>query len=181
MKLLKCMWGVIIHGSKPDFAFEIPIFVILMTNMAPRKSCLHVTCVTISFNLHISQSNFNLHFHGITTDVLKFNSAIFLQKILTHSLSLCCVFLQIHSVEDFVCSVNAHLTTRQENERLKGIMARIESYDIVVSVLLNNNHVNICTCHVYDIYDFFLFLFVFSCDLGHKQRVSGKNGETTQR
>jgi pleckstrin domain-containing family G protein 5 len=32
-----------------------------------------------------------------------------------------------------VCSVNSHLTTRQENERLKGIMARIESYDVVVS------------------------------------------------
>ncbi|XP_063699545.1 uncharacterized protein LOC134830094 isoform X2 [Culicoides brevitarsis] len=43
----------------------------------------------------------------------------------------------IHSVEDFVCSVNAHLTTRQENERLKGIMARIESYDIVDT---NNEH-----------------------------------------
>lgn len=40
--------------------------------------------------------------------------------------------LQVHSVENFVCSVNAHLTTRQENERLKGIMARIESYDVVV-------------------------------------------------
>lgn len=40
---------------------------------------------------------------------------------------------QIHSVENFVCSVNTHLTTRQENERLKGIMARIESYDVAVS------------------------------------------------
>lgn len=40
---------------------------------------------------------------------------------------------QIHSVEQFVCSVNANLTTRQENERLKGIMARIESYDVAVS------------------------------------------------
>lgn len=36
-------------------------------------------------------------------------------------------------MENFVCSVNTHLTTRQENERLKGIMARIESYDVVVS------------------------------------------------
>lgn len=42
-------------------------------------------------------------------------------------------FLQIAFVDDFVCSVNSHLTTRQENERLKGIMARIESYDVVVS------------------------------------------------
>lgn len=42
--------------------------------------------------------------------------------------------LQIHSVENFVCSVNSHLTTRQENERLKGIMARIDSYEVVVSV-----------------------------------------------
>ncbi|KAL7039814.1 hypothetical protein ACKWTF_000128 [Chironomus riparius] len=39
----------------------------------------------------------------------------------------------IHSVDEFVCSVNSHLTTRQENERLKGIMARIESYDVVDS------------------------------------------------
>ncbi|XP_020716607.1 uncharacterized protein LOC101462259 [Ceratitis capitata] len=37
----------------------------------------------------------------------------------------------IHSVENFVFSVNSHLTTRQENERLKGVMARIESYDVV--------------------------------------------------
>lgn len=44
--------------------------------------------------------------------------------------------LQVHSVENFVCSVNAHLTTRQENERLKGIMARIESYDVVVCLSL---------------------------------------------
>lgn len=53
-----------------------------------------------------------------------------------------------------MCSVNAHLTTRQENERLKGIMARIEAYDVVVSVHLNNNNlvcvidVNTCTCHI---------------------------------
>lgn len=65
-----------------------------------------------------------------------------------------CIVFQIHSVEDFVCSVNAHLTTRQENERLKGIMARIEAYDVVVSVHLNNNNpfcvinVNTCTCHI---------------------------------
>lgn len=39
-------------------------------------------------------------------------------------------------MEDFVCSVNAHLTTRQENERLKGIMARIDAYDVVVSANL---------------------------------------------
>ncbi|KAG4069026.1 hypothetical protein HA402_008337 [Bradysia odoriphaga] len=45
----------------------------------------------------------------------------------------------IHSVENFVCSVNSHLTTRQENERLKGIMARIESYDVVDS---NNEHLD---------------------------------------
>ncbi|XP_055856472.1 uncharacterized protein LOC129919565 isoform X6 [Episyrphus balteatus] len=43
----------------------------------------------------------------------------------------------IHSVENFVCSVNNHLTTRQENERLKGVMARIESYDVVDT---NNEH-----------------------------------------
>lgn len=43
---------------------------------------------------------------------------------------------QITWVDDFVSSVNLHLTTRQENERLKGIMARIESYDVVVSFSL---------------------------------------------
>lgn len=37
----------------------------------------------------------------------------------------------IHSVENFVFSVNNHLTMRQENERLKGVMVRIESYDVV--------------------------------------------------
>ncbi|XP_031617991.1 pleckstrin homology domain-containing family G member 5-like isoform X2 [Contarinia nasturtii] len=39
--------------------------------------------------------------------------------------------LMIHCVESFVFGVNVHLTMRQENERLKGIMARIESYDVV--------------------------------------------------
>ncbi|XP_055321220.1 pleckstrin homology domain-containing family G member 5 isoform X3 [Sitodiplosis mosellana] len=39
--------------------------------------------------------------------------------------------LMIHCVESFVFGVNTHLTMRQENERLKGIMARIESYDVV--------------------------------------------------
>ncbi|XP_036216592.2 serine-rich adhesin for platelets isoform X3 [Bactrocera oleae] len=45
----------------------------------------------------------------------------------------------IHSVEHFVFSVNNHLTTRQENERLKGVMARIESYDVVDT---NNEHLD---------------------------------------
>ncbi|XP_054084671.1 uncharacterized protein LOC105210114 isoform X2 [Zeugodacus cucurbitae] len=45
----------------------------------------------------------------------------------------------IHSVENFVFSVNNHLTTRQENERLKGVMARIESYDVVDT---NNEHLD---------------------------------------
>ncbi|KAH8239036.1 hypothetical protein KR032_000103 [Drosophila birchii] len=39
--------------------------------------------------------------------------------------------VMIHSVENFVGSVNNHLTMRQENERLKGVMVRIESYDVV--------------------------------------------------
>ncbi|XP_019892308.1 uncharacterized protein LOC101900908 isoform X1 [Musca domestica] len=43
----------------------------------------------------------------------------------------------IQTTEHFVCSVNNHLTTRQENERLKGVMARIESYDVVDT---NNEH-----------------------------------------
>lgn len=50
-------------------------------------------------------------------------------------------FVQIHSVEHFVFGVNTHLTMRQENERLKGIMARIESYDVVVSE--NNSNASI--------------------------------------
>ncbi|KQS44286.1 uncharacterized protein LOC6545787 isoform X5 [Drosophila erecta] len=39
--------------------------------------------------------------------------------------------VMMHSVESFVGSVNNHLTMRQENERLKGVMVRIESYDVV--------------------------------------------------
>ncbi|XP_034134109.1 uncharacterized protein LOC117587482 isoform X5 [Drosophila guanche] len=39
--------------------------------------------------------------------------------------------VMMHSVENFVGSVNNHLTMRQENERLKGVMVRIESYDVV--------------------------------------------------
>lgn len=49
------------------------------------------------------------------------------------------ISLKIHSVDDFVCSVNSHLTTRQENERLKGIMSRIESYDVVVSFYIEES------------------------------------------
>ncbi|XP_052895183.1 pleckstrin homology domain-containing family G member 5 isoform X2 [Anopheles moucheti] len=37
----------------------------------------------------------------------------------------------IHSVEEFVAGVNSHLTTRQESERLKGINARIDCYEVV--------------------------------------------------
>lgn len=43
------------------------------------------------------------------------------------------VLLQIRSVDDFVNNVNFSLKQKQDNERLKGIIARIESYDIVVS------------------------------------------------
>ena len=35
-------------------------------------------------------------------------------------------------VDDLVIDVNASLKHKQDNERLKGIIARIESYDIVV-------------------------------------------------
>jgi hypothetical protein len=55
-------------------------------------------------------------------------------KYFFSTLLLC---LQIRSVDDFVYSVNNHLTTRQETERLKGIMSRIDSYDVVVSVGLS--------------------------------------------
>ncbi|KAF2904664.1 hypothetical protein ILUMI_01506, partial [Ignelater luminosus] len=39
--------------------------------------------------------------------------------------------LMIKSVDDFVNNVNLSLKQKQDNERLKGIMARIESYDVV--------------------------------------------------
>uniref|UniRef100_A0A182JTD6 DH domain-containing protein n=1 Tax=Anopheles christyi TaxID=43041 RepID=A0A182JTD6_9DIPT len=39
----------------------------------------------------------------------------------------------IHSVEEFVAGVNTHLTTRQESERLKGINARIDCYEVIDS------------------------------------------------
>ncbi|KAI9588250.1 hypothetical protein GQX74_004096 [Glossina fuscipes] len=45
----------------------------------------------------------------------------------------------VQNTENFVFSVNNHLTTRQENERLKGVMARIESYDVVDT---NNDHLD---------------------------------------
>jgi hypothetical protein len=41
--------------------------------------------------------------------------------------------LQIKCVDQFVNDVNSTLRQRQDHERLKGIIARIESYDVVVS------------------------------------------------
>lgn len=64
-----------------------------------------------------------------SSEMAKYSFVI--NKDLSHS--------QIHSVEVFVAGVNAHLTTRQENERLKGINARIDSYDVVDS---NNEHLD---------------------------------------
>jgi len=43
------------------------------------------------------------------------------------------VMLQIKCVDQFVNNVNSTLQQRQDHERLKGIIARIESYDVVVS------------------------------------------------
>lgn len=40
-------------------------------------------------------------------------------------------------VESFVSHVNSHLRQRQENERLKTIIARIDSYEPVVSFIFN--------------------------------------------
>lgn len=48
-------------------------------------------------------------------------------------------FFQIKSVDDFVNNVNLSLKQKQDNERLKGIMARIESYDVVVSKEFRSN------------------------------------------
>jgi hypothetical protein len=50
--------------------------------------------------------------------------------------------LQIKCVDQFVNDVNSTLRQRQDHERLKGIIARIESYDVVVSsdiCLINSN------------------------------------------
>ena len=44
--------------------------------------------------------------------------------------------LQDKKVETFVTFVNSHLRQRQETERLKNIIARIDSYEPVVSLLL---------------------------------------------
>jgi hypothetical protein len=43
------------------------------------------------------------------------------------------IVLQIKCVDQFVNDVNSTLRQRQDHERLKGIIARIESYDVVVS------------------------------------------------
>lgn len=76
---------------------------------------------------------------------------------------------QIHSVEDFVCSVNAHLTTRQENERLKGIMARIESYDVVVSMeIIFSITFTITSSFNTMMLFFFIILFMYLQCLGFK-------------
>lgn len=51
--------------------------------------------------------------------------------------------LQIKCVDQFVNDVNSTLRQRQDHERLKGIIARIESYDVVVSsgiCLINSKH-----------------------------------------
>lgn len=45
----------------------------------------------------------------------------------------CPFCLQIKSVDEFVNNVNSSLRQKQDNERLRGIIARIESYDAVVS------------------------------------------------
>lgn len=66
--------------------------------------------------------------------------------------------MQIHSVDDFVCSVNSHLTTRQENERLRGIMSRIESYDVVVSL---------ARCFFYES-ESKTILLIYKCFIKHK-------------
>ena len=42
-------------------------------------------------------------------------------------------------VESFVSHVNSHLRQRQENERLKTIIARIDSYEPVVSFYLQHS------------------------------------------
>jgi len=43
------------------------------------------------------------------------------------------ILLQIKCVDQFVNDVHSTLRQRQDHELLKGIIARIESYDVVVS------------------------------------------------
>lgn len=67
--------------------------------------------------------------------------------------------------------VDTHLSVRQQSERLKGIMARIESYDVVVSdlyiyiyirisIVLNYFSI-ICEFYTEDLYLVLLVLRVF--------------------
>lgn len=77
----------------------------------------------------------------------------------------------IHSVENFVGSVNNHLTMRQESERLKGVMARIESYDVVVNIYIITLYIIFAYSNITDIVNILL--------AGHQQRNSRKADQTT--
>lgn len=46
-------------------------------------------------------------------------------------------------MDDFVNSVNYSLKQRQDNERMNGIIARIESYDIVVSTIFPSPYISL--------------------------------------
>lgn len=61
---------------------------------------------------------------------------LLLKAILKHTddeIEIASLNAMVKSVDDFVNEVNHSLRNKQENERLNGIIARIESYDIVVS------------------------------------------------
>uniref|UniRef100_A0A1A9WRI3 DH domain-containing protein n=1 Tax=Glossina brevipalpis TaxID=37001 RepID=A0A1A9WRI3_9MUSC len=62
-----------------------------------------------------------------------------IKKHMTDGEEIEAIDAMLQNTENFVFSVNNHLTTRQENERLKGVMARIESYDVVDT---NNEHLD---------------------------------------
>lgn len=121
-----------------------------------------------SFHLPIQYPFFS--FIYVTKTGKKLFSAVFIFSvslyILTRFFLVCvlfsilfCIPFQIHSVENFVCSVNSHLTTRQENERLKGIMARIESYDVVVCIMV------VCCCCIVHFYLFTVHTVICAVDI----------------
>lgn len=58
--------------------------------------------------------------------------------------------LQIDSVESFVSRVNTYLQVQQQSERLKGIMARIEPFEVTVS-----KHLSL---YMYIVYAIFIYI-----------------------
>lgn len=142
--------------AKVDAPLEsTAVFVTKLQMSSKIQSCtqyspiIHITCNCCS-------SNFDRPLRQPHTEMLLNRTRIFSEeeknKTFSKFLCLCvcsvqslpiCDMLftfQMHSVDHFVLSVNSYMTQRQENERLKGIMARIDSYDVVVNTNYN------CSC-----------------------------------